>query len=80
MHGSSLLMVIIADWKLPMGVHTVQVSGQHVHQNMPHQGKGVDRWVRKVIHGLENSFKSSFAVFTVLLTGLTIALGMWTAD
>ena len=30
-----LLMVMIADWKLPMGVHTVWVSGQHVYQSMP---------------------------------------------
>ena len=30
-----LLVVIIADWILPLGVHTVQVSGQHVYQSMP---------------------------------------------
>ena len=35
--GSSLLVVMIADWKLPRGVHTVtvQISGQHVYQSMP---------------------------------------------
>ena len=33
--GSSPLAVMIADCKLPRGVHTVQVSGQHVYQSMP---------------------------------------------
>ena len=33
--GSSHLVVMIADWKLPMGVHTMQVSGQHVYHSMP---------------------------------------------
>ena len=28
--GRSFLVVMIADWKLPMRVHTVQVSGQHI--------------------------------------------------
>ena len=29
--GSSLLAVMIADWKLPKGVDTGQVSGQHIY-------------------------------------------------
>ena len=33
--GSSPLAVMIVDWKLPRGVHTVQVSGKHVYQSMP---------------------------------------------
>ena len=33
--GRSPLAIMIADWKLPMGVHTMQVSGQHVYQSMP---------------------------------------------
>ena len=33
--GSSPLAVMIVDRKLPMGVHTLQVFGQHVYQSMP---------------------------------------------
>ena len=33
--GSSSIAVTIVHWKLPRGVHIVQVSGQHVYQSMP---------------------------------------------
>ena len=33
--GSSPLVVMIVNWKLPRGVHTVQASGQHMYQSMP---------------------------------------------